>query len=58
MNFTVKQFQLVARDIVAAVVLQKCLADALAELEIAIGFRDWNGVRRALELIREGLVDW
>jgi hypothetical protein len=46
---------LIVKDVADAPMLRICLREALAELEIAMGFNDWNGVRRALELIREGL---
>lgn len=49
--------QLIARDIADAVRLRRCLNDAVSELEIAIGFSDWNGVRRALELLQNALFE-
>lgn len=49
--------QLIARDIADAVRLRRCLKQVGIDLEIAIGFRDWNRVRRALELIQNALSE-
>lgn len=54
-TLTPEQRKLMAADIATAPILRKCLQDALAELEIAMGFRDWKGVRRAIVAIREAL---
>lgn len=57
MTETPEDRKLIARDIADAVRLRRCLNDAVSELEIAVGFSDWNRVRRALELLQNALSE-
>lgn len=57
MTETPERRALIVKDVVAAITLRQCLREAIPELEIAIGFRDWKGVRRALERMREALLE-
>ena len=54
---TPDQQKLIAKDIVDAVTLRKAIQDIRAELEIAMGFRDWRGVQRALALIEKASIN-
>lgn len=56
-TLTPNHHRLLAAEIRDAVRMRDCLTEAVTELEIAIGFRDWSRAKRAVDVLRSALPE-